>query len=60
MDDNKYANLTIREELVVQLTIFLIQMIHPWEYSHQYDKFWGEIKELLSTLPPAKVKGETK
>jgi hypothetical protein len=43
----KNSNLTIREKLVLHLVIFLIQMIHPWEYSHQYDKFWNELKELI-------------
>lgn len=41
--DNK---LNIRERLVLVLVIFLIQMIKPWEYNHQFNKFWEEIKEL--------------
>jgi hypothetical protein len=36
-----------REKVVVMLTLFLIQMIHPWEYSHQYEKFWAEIKDAM-------------
>lgn len=42
----KESDLNVREKIVIALTIFLIQMIHPWEYSHQYDKFWQEIKDL--------------
>lgn len=46
MKPNKEDKLTIRENIVLKLVIFLIQMIHPWEYSHQYQKFWDEIKDL--------------
>lgn len=43
----KEQPLTIRERLAFTLTIFLIQMIHPFEYSHQYKKFWEELKEIM-------------
>jgi hypothetical protein len=46
---DKMEKLTVREKIVTTLTIFLIQMIHPWEYSHQYDKFWQELKEQLKS-----------
>lgn len=42
----KENKLNIREKIVLVLVIFLIQMIKPWEYSHQFTKFWEEIKEL--------------
>lgn len=38
----------IRERIVITLVIFLIQMIKPWEYSHQFTKFWDELKENLT------------
>lgn len=43
----KEERLTIREKIALKLTIFLIQMVHPWEYSHQFQKFWDDIKETL-------------
>ena len=43
---------TIRERMVITLTIFIIQMIKPWEYDHQFTKFWDEIKSLLSNNEP--------
>lgn len=46
MKPTKESSLTIREKIVLTLTIFLIQMLHPWEFSHQYDKFWQELKDL--------------
>lgn len=36
-----------RERLTVILIIFLIKMIKPWQYDHQFEKFWGEVKENL-------------
>ncbi len=45
---DKNDPLTIRERLALTLTIFLIQMLHPWEYSHQYAKFWEELRELAN------------
>ena len=26
----------------------MIQMVKPWQYDHQFTKFWDEIKELIS------------
>lgn len=39
--------LNLRERVVLILVIFLIQMIKPWEYSHQFTKFWDELKEII-------------
>lgn len=36
-----------RHKIVITLVVFLIQMIEPWEYSHQFTKFWDELKENL-------------
>lgn len=36
-----------REKLVIILVVFLIKMLKPWEYDHQFTKFWEEIKENL-------------
>jgi|GEM_PF-5768836 len=39
--------LTLREKIVLILVVFLIQMIKPWEYDHQFTKFWDELKALM-------------
>lgn len=44
---NKEKVLTVRERIVFILTMFLIQMIHPWEYSHEYTKYWNSLKNEL-------------
>lgn len=46
MNKEKDSPLTIRERIALTLTVFVIQMVHPWEYSHQFSKFWEELKEL--------------
>lgn len=40
--------ISIREKIVVTLVVFLIQMIKPWEYSHQFTKFWEDLKEQIN------------
>ena len=45
MNDKKDP-LNVREKIVLTIVIFLIQMIHPWEYSHQYKDFWEQLKKL--------------
>lgn len=49
MSDKKEpeSELTTREKLVVILTIFLIQLISPWEYNHKYKEFFKEIKSKM-------------
>lgn len=52
MDDSKKDKkdpLTIRERIALTVAIFIIQMVHPWEYSHQYKQFWEELKNLRDT-----------
>ncbi len=39
--------LSIRERIVVVLVVFLIQVIKPWEYDHQFTKFWDELKAII-------------
>ena len=41
--------ITIKEKLVIILVIFLIKMIKPWQYDHQFDKFWSEINDAISS-----------
>ncbi len=40
-------NITKREKFVIVLVIFLIQMVKPWEYDHQFTKFWEELKTII-------------
>lgn len=40
--------LTLREKFVIVLVVFLIQMVKPWEYDHQFKKFWEEIKDIIT------------
>ena len=39
--------ISTREKIVIVLVIFIIQMVKPWEYDHQFTKFWDELKELI-------------
>lgn len=43
----KENKITIREKIVIILVIFMIKMIKPFEYDHQFTHFWEEIKENL-------------
>ena len=36
-----------REKLIIILIIFLIKMLKPWEYDHQFTKFWDEISKSM-------------
>lgn len=39
--------LTIREKIAIQFILVVIQVLSPWEYSHQFSEFWEEIKKQL-------------
>lgn len=45
--DKINAPLSIREKIVVKLVIFLITVLRPWEYNHQFTEFFQAIKEDL-------------
>lgn len=36
-----------REKFVITICVFLIQMIKPWQYDHQFKNFWDELKEII-------------
>ncbi len=40
--------ITAREKIVIILVVFLIKMLKPWQFDHQFTKFWEEIKSNLS------------
>lgn len=37
----------VRMRLVIVLTLFLIKMIAPWQYDHQFKEFWAEVKAAI-------------
>ena len=39
--------ISAREKIVVVLVLFLIKILKPWEYDHQYDKYFASIVELM-------------
>lgn len=41
------AKINARERIVLILVIFLVKMLKPWEYDHQFTGFWAEIKLAL-------------
>jgi hypothetical protein len=41
------APLNIRERLAIKFLMIIVQLLAPWEYSHQYDKVWADIKKDL-------------
>ena len=45
----------LRVQLVVVLVTMLIKMIAPWEYGHQFDGFWNEVKACLKESREAKT-----
>ena len=40
------TTLNFKEKMVLVLVIFLIKMIKPWQYDHQFDHFWADLKSL--------------
>lgn len=48
MDQNKeLGEITMREKLVIILVVFVIRMLKPWTYDHQFTQFWDEVKLCL-------------
>ncbi len=41
------ADLTARERVVIYLFLWLINILSPWEYSHQQTEFIKSIKDLI-------------
>lgn len=36
-----------REKFVIIIALFLIKMVRPWEYDHQFTGFWDEVKKTI-------------
>lgn len=54
MEEKETNDLSAREKIVITLVIFVIRMLKPWTYDHQFTKFWDEIKENFSPLTNTK------
>ena len=39
--------LTIREKLVIKILIVIVQMLKPYEYEHQFEQFYDDIKSTM-------------
>lgn len=46
-NNESQSELTIREKIVIRLVLFVIQMIKPYEYEHQFTRYYEEMRELL-------------
>lgn len=42
------GSISARERIVIILVIFLIRMLKPWTYDHQFTEFFSEIKLSMS------------
>lgn len=45
--ENEKEGLSARERIVIMLVMFLVKMMKPWKYDHEYTEFWKELKENL-------------
>jgi hypothetical protein len=39
---------SVKEKLVILLVIFLVKILKPWEYDHQFTSFFDEIKSAMN------------
>ena len=39
--------LTIREKIVVRLVLFVIQMLEPYQYEHQFKEWAADMRALI-------------
>lgn len=59
MSSYQSTKINVRERIVLTLVIFLVKMLKPWEYDHQFVGFWDEIKSALEMDGrPENVSGE--
>lgn len=40
-------DLSIREKLAIRFLMIIVQILAPWEYEHQFDAMWADIKRQL-------------
>lgn len=45
--ENLKSEITIREKIVIRLVLFVIQLLNPYEYEHQFKGYFNEMKELI-------------
>jgi hypothetical protein len=37
-----------KEKIVTLLVLFLVRVLKPWQYDHQFDGLFKEIKEIMN------------
>ena len=47
MNDKRAESLSVRERITVILVMFLVQLIAPYQYEHQFKPIFDDIKELM-------------
>ncbi len=48
------AELTTKERLVVKLIMFVIKMLEPYEYEHQFKAFYEDISKEVNSKSQGK------
>lgn len=38
-----------KEKIVTMLVLFLVRVLKPWQYDHQFDALFKEIKDVMDT-----------
>ena len=41
------SELNTREKLTIVLVLFIINLLKPWQYSHQQDEFYEQVYDLI-------------
>ena len=52
----KDVPLTVRERLAIWLLLYAIQIVHPYEYEHQFKEIESGLREIVKT--PKKATNE--
>ena len=55
---NPEKHISTKEKIVILFTIFLIRMLKPWEYDHQFTEFFKEVKEAMDEDAPVVITGK--
>lgn len=48
LKEEEKKSLTIREKIVLTLFVFIVQMLKPYSYDHEFEAYWQEIKDLMN------------
>ena len=48
MADKKFdTKLSLREKIAIHIMLFVLKIVHPWDFEHQVEEHLRTIKELL-------------